>query len=89
MTVPVAVEVFRHALLTAFWVSLPLLAIGFLTGVAVSLLQIVTSIQDTAFGAVPRLCAFLFGLLLVLPWMMLRLITYTTQLFGDFGRYAH
>jgi len=36
---------------------------------------------------VPRLTAFLLGLLL-LPWMTSRLIAYTTSLLGDFGRYA-
>ena len=69
--------------------GLPLLAIGFVVGIAVSLVQVLTSIQDTAFGAVPRLTAFLVGLLLLLPWMMRRLIAYTTVLLlGDFGRYA-
>ena len=89
MTPEVVVGVFRHALLTAFWISLPLLAIGFISGIAVSLLQIVTSIQDTSFGAVPRLCAFLAALLLVMPWMTMRLISYTIELFGNFGKYAH
>jgi flagellar biosynthesis protein FliQ len=47
-----------------------------------------TSIQDTSFGAVPRLAAFLLGLLLLLPWMTAKLVSFTTALFGDFSRYA-
>lgn len=74
--------------MTAFWVSLPLLAIGFAAGIVISLLQIVTSVQDPAFGGVPRLVAFLAGLLLLLPWMLSRLCAYTTGLLGDFSRYA-
>ena len=89
MTSAMAVEIFRHALLETFWLSLPLLAIGFVVGIAVSLLQVLTSIQDTSFGAVPRLIAFLFGLLLLLPWMTTKLVSYTTILLSDFGRYAH
>jgi flagellar biosynthesis protein FliQ len=88
MTVSTAVEVFRHALMTAFWLSLPLLVVGFLSGIVVSLLQIVTSIQDTSFGAIPRLTAFLFAMVLVMPWMFIRLISYTVELFGNFARYA-
>ncbi|HTP85640.1 MAG TPA: flagellar biosynthetic protein FliQ [Bryobacteraceae bacterium] len=88
MSVSGAVEVFRHALMTAFWLSLPLLAVGFISGIVVSLLQIITSIQDTSFGAIPRLAAFLFAMVLVMPWMLMRLITYTVALFGDFSRYA-
>lgn len=88
MTVATAVEVFRQALITAFWLSLPLLAVGFVSGIVVSLLQIVTSIQDTSFGAVPRLAAFLFAMVVVMPWMFMRLISYTIELFGNFARYA-
>ena len=68
--------------------SLPLLAIGLAVGIAVSLLQVLTSIQDTSFGAVPRLMAFLVGVLLMLPWMTSRLIAFTSLLLSDFGRYA-
>lgn len=83
-----AVDVVQHALMTAFWVGIPLLAIGFVAGVVVSLIQIITSMQDPAFGSVPRLAAFLAGLLLFLPWMLTRLMSYSTALFGDFSRYA-
>ncbi len=75
--------------MTAFWVSLPILLIGFVVGVAISLIQIITSMQDASFSTVPRLAAFLLGLLILLPWMLGRMISYTTTLFGDFARYAH
>jgi len=88
MTPEMAVDIFRQALMQVFWLSMPLLAIGLVVGIAISLLQILTSIQDTTFGAVPRLTAFLFGLLFLLPWMTARLVAYVTTLFGDFGKYA-
>ena len=88
MTPELVVDIFRHVLLETLWLSLPILAIGMAVGIAISILQILTSIQDTSFGAVPRLAAFLLGLLLLLPWMATRLISYTVALFGDFGRYA-
>ena len=88
MTPELAVQIFRHTLMETFWLSLPLLAIGFAVGIVVSLVQVLTSIQDTSFGAVPRLTAFLVGLLLMLPWMTSRLIAYTLALLGDLDRYA-
>ncbi len=88
MTPEMAIEIFRHTLLETFWLSLPILAIGFAVGIVVSLVQVLTSIQDTSFAAVPRLAAFLFGMLLLLPWMTSKLVAYTTALFGDFSRYA-
>jgi flagellar biosynthesis protein FliQ len=54
----------------------------------ISLAQILTSMQDAAVGAVPRLVAFLAAFLIFLPWMMARLVSYTSALFGDFSRYA-
>lgn len=88
MTPELAIQVLRHALEMAFWLSAPLLAIGLVVGIGMSLLQIVTSIQDTAFSTVPRLCAFLIGFLLALPWMLQKMTAYTTSILGDLSRYA-
>ena len=76
-------------MMTTFWLSLPLLAIGFIVGIAISLVQILTSIQDTSFSAVPRLTAFLAAMLLAMPWMLAKLTAYTIALFGDLGRFTH
>jgi len=74
--------------MTTFWLAAPLLAIGFVAGIAVSLVQIATSMQDNAFSTIPRLVAFLLGLLLMMPWMLQKIVSYTTVLLGDLGRYA-
>lgn len=71
-----------------FWLSMPLLVIGLVAGVVVSLIQIITSIQDNSFSSVPRLASFFVGLLFLLPWMTARLVSYTAALLGDFSRYA-
>ena len=89
MTPDSVVQIIRTALMTAFWLAAPLLAIGFIAGIAVSLVQIATSMQDTAFNTVPRLIAFLAGILLLMPWMIQRTISYAAAIFGDLGRYAH
>jgi len=88
VTSQTVVEVLRQAMMTAFWLSLPLLAVGLVAGIVISLAQILTSMQDAAVGAVPRLVAFLAAFLLFLPWMLMRLVSYTSGLFGDLGRYA-
>jgi flagellar biosynthetic protein FliQ len=88
MTPELVVQVTRQALMAAFWLSAPLLAIGFVAGLVISLVQIATSMQDNAFSSIPRLVAFLAGLLLLLPWMLSRAMSYTISLLGDLGRYA-
>lgn len=88
MTPQSVVDILHQALMATFWISLPLLAIGLIAGIVISLLQILTSIQDPAFGSVPRLAAFLLGLLIAMPFMLSRLTSYTVALFGDLSRYA-
>jgi flagellar biosynthetic protein FliQ len=89
MTDASAVDLLRNAFLTSFWLSAPALAVGFVAGIVVSLAQILTSIQDSSFSTVPRLTVFLGALLLGMPWMLTKMIAYTTALFGDFARFAH
>ncbi len=88
MTPEAVVEIMRQSLMMAFWLASPLLTIGFIAGIAISLVQIATSIQDNAVSSIPRLTAFLAGLLLLLPWMLQKLMAYTVALFGNLGRYA-
>ena len=88
MTPETVVQIIRQSLMTTFWLAAPLLAIGFAAGIVISLVQIATSMQDNAFSTIPRLVAFLVGLLLLLPWMLQKAMSYTAGLLGDLGRYA-
>ena len=88
MTPDSVVHLIRQTLIATFWLSAPLLAIGLIAGVVMSLIQIVTSIQDTAFSTVPRLVAFLVGIMLLLPWMLMRLMAFATSIVGDLPRFA-
>ncbi len=89
MTSSQVVDLIRHAFLTAFWLSMPMLATGFVIGILMSLMQILTSIQDSSFSTVPRLIVFLGALLLAIPWMLSSLISYTAGLFGNLGLFVH
>jgi flagellar biosynthetic protein FliQ len=88
MTPDTVVQIIRQALMTTFWLAAPLLALAFVVGIAISLVQIATSIQDNAFNTIPRLVAFLIGLLLLLPWMLQRTMSYAASVLGDLSRYA-
>jgi flagellar biosynthesis protein FliQ len=88
MTPEAAIQLIRGALMTALWISAPLLLIAFVVGVVINLVQIVTSLQDSAFSTIPRLAAFLAGFLILLPWMTSKLVSYTAVLFGDLAKHA-
>lgn len=61
MTPEFAVQIIKQALMTAVWVAAPLLIIGFIVGIVMNVVQIATSMQDSAFSTAPRLAAFLVG----------------------------
>lgn len=88
MTPAVATDLIRQALFTSFWLCLPLLVVGFVASIVISLVQTVTAIQDSAFGVVPRLGIFLGTFVLALPWMLGKWMGYTVALLGDLSRYA-
>jgi flagellar biosynthesis protein FliQ len=88
MTPDTVVQIVRTTLMTAFWLAAPLLIVGFIAGIVVSLVQIATSMQDNAFSTVPRLVVFLAAILILLPWMLQRSMSYTTSILGNLGHYA-
>jgi flagellar biosynthetic protein FliQ len=88
LTQEFAIQIIRDALSTAVLIAAPLLIVGFIVGIVMSLLQVLTSIQDSAFSAVPRLAAFLVAFVISMPWMLQRMMVYTTHLLGDLGRYG-
>lgn len=88
MTPEAAIQLVRGALMTAMWIAAPLLIVAFIVGIVINLIQVVTSLQDSAFSTIPRLAAFLAAFLLALPWMTSKMMAYTTSLLGDLSRHA-
>ena len=77
----------QRALETLMWVTAPLLGAAIVVGVAISLLQTLTSIQDQTFSFAPRVASIFLVFLLLFPWMLRLLVTFTTGLFNDFTPY--
>ncbi|HVT47958.1 MAG TPA: flagellar biosynthetic protein FliQ [Vicinamibacterales bacterium] len=66
--------VVRQAIETAIIISLPMLAVGLIVGVLISILQTVTSIQDNILSFIPRAAAIFVVFAFTFPWM-LRVVT--------------
>jgi len=77
----------KQSLETLMWITAPMLIVGMIVGVTISILQVVTSIQDATLAFVPRALAVFMVFLLTLPWAVHKLIAYTTSLFSDFSIY--
>lgn len=88
MTPEMVVEMARQAIKVTLLVSLPILGIGLLVGVLVSLLQAATQIQEMTLTFVPKILSIFIGLLLLLPWIMNQLTDFTIQIFSNFPNYT-
>jgi flagellar biosynthesis protein FliQ len=64
------VGIVRQAIETAMVVSLPMLLVGMVAGILVSIFQTVTSIQDNVLAFIPRAVAIFAVFALTFPWML-------------------
>jgi len=81
MNLDQATELIRHTLLLALVVSAPMLLIGLLVGIVVSLLQAVTQIQEQTLTFVPKIAAMVAAAILLMPWIGHRLLEYSSAMF--------
>ena len=87
MSPEAVIEVARQAIKITFLVSLPILGIGLLVGVLVSLLQAATQIQEMTLTFVPKILSIFVGLLLLLPWIMNNLTGFFIEVVNNIPRY--
>jgi flagellar biosynthesis protein FliQ len=62
-------DVARDAILTLVIVASPLMLIGLIVGVVISLFQALTQIQEMTLAFVPKILAIFVAMLLALPFM--------------------
>lgn len=77
----------RLTLETTLWVSAPILLVAIIVGLVTSILQVMTSIQETTIATVPRLAAVGIATFVLMPWLMRKLVVFTLQLLSDFRPY--
>ena len=75
------VDLARNAIMLALLVAGPMLVVALLVGLAVSILQAVTQIQEQTLAFVPKLVGVSAVFLLALPWIIQLMVKYTTELF--------
>jgi flagellar biosynthetic protein FliQ len=78
-----AVDLIRHTLVLALIVSAPMLIIGMVVGIVVSLFQAVTQIQEQTLTFIPKIVAMVAAAIVLMPWMSVRLLEYTKGMFLD------
>jgi flagellar biosynthetic protein FliQ len=69
MTGPEVLDVAREAIVTLVLVASPLMMVGLVVGVAISLLQALTQVQEMTLVFVPKILAMFLTMLVALPFM--------------------
>lgn len=87
MTPDFVVGFARHAIETTLMISLPMLGIGMVVGITISILQAATQIQEMTLTIVPKIIAIFLALLFSFPWIMDKMVTFTTDLFQNIPNY--
>ena len=81
MTGPEVLDVARDTIYTLVLVSSPLMLVGLVVGVVISLFQALTQIQEMTLTYVPKIVAILLAMILLLPFMLATLGSFTERLF--------
>ncbi|MEY2715571.1 MAG: flagellar biosynthesis pathway component FliQ [Planctomycetota bacterium] len=76
------VDILREAFLLMLILSAPVLAVGLVVGLVVSILQAVTQIQEQTLVFVPKILAMVAATVLLLSWMSVKLMEFSTEMFS-------
>ena len=83
-----AIDLGREALWTVLLIGSPVLLAGMIVGLVISLFQTLTQIQEQSVVFVPKLVVMLLVLGVTLPWLIARMLQYTTDLISGIpGRF--
>jgi flagellar biosynthetic protein FliQ len=78
----------KDAIEVTLYLTIPILAVGLVVGLLVSLFQAVTQIQEATLVFVPKIIVVLVSLLFLSPWMMQKMMHYTEQLILNIPKYV-
>ena len=81
----IIVGIAREALKTALYVAAPALIVSMCVGLAISVFQVVTSLQDQTVAFVPKVLAVMAVVVLSFPWMIRVMVQFTARMFTDFN----
>lgn len=71
----------EKGILTILLVSGPLLILALAVGLLVSIFQATTQIQEQTLAFIPKIVAVLIGIVFFGPWMLSKMIEFTTELY--------
>ena len=87
MSGDLVIQLGQQALMIVLLVSAPMLGLGLLVGLAVSVFQATTSIKEQTLAFIPKIIAVFVAILIFGPWMLRIMTEYVTNIFVNLPLY--
>ncbi|WP_300668931.1 flagellar biosynthesis protein FliQ [Desulfoluna sp.] len=87
MTPEFVVTFAKESIILTLLLSAPMLLLGLIVGLLISIFQAVTSIQEMTLSFVPKLVAVLLGFLFFMPWMLEKITSFTIRVIENIPMY--
>ena len=88
MSGDLVIQLAQEALMTVLLVATPMLGLGLIVGLAVSVFQATTSIQEQTLAFIPKIVAVFVAILVFGPWMLRIMVGYVTNIFVNLPIYV-
>ncbi|MDD6163070.1 flagellar biosynthesis protein FliQ [Anaerovibrio slackiae] len=87
MSGDLVIQMAQEALRMVLLISAPMLGLGLLVGLAVSVFQATTSIQEQTLAFIPKIVAVFVAILIFGPWMLRLMVEYVTSVLVNLPYY--
>jgi len=77
-----AIDIGKQALMITLIISGPLLVVGLFVGLFIGVIQAVTQVHEMTLTFIPKILAVVGVFLLLMPWMAIKMMDYTINLFN-------
>ncbi len=88
MSQDLVIQIFRDCLKTAFIVAAPMLLTTIVVGLVISIFQAATQIHEMSLAFVPKILGIIVVLMVLSPWMLNVLVTFTSNLISNIPVYV-
>lgn len=82
MTVGFVANIMTQAILETLIISAPMLGLGLVVGLVISIFQATTSIQEQTLTFVPKIVVVLGSIIVFGSWIINSLVSFTMRIFG-------
>ena len=87
MSGDVVIQLAQNALMVVLLVSAPMLGLGLIVGLMVSVFQATTSIQEQTLAFIPKIIAVFVAILIFGPWMLRIMVGFVSEMFRNLPLY--